>query len=182
MPPRWGFVSWLPPSARRWSRPAGSWARRRQPRHWRAGSLRSGEAALAVGLGPLRKSIRAAAASAAEEDSAARAPPATPPQSPTATGTSAGKRSPRAPQPQFPAGEPLFLRSPRAGLLGADVTPQTSPPFLSGPVAPKPGRGTGGDPRPPRCVHFPAPSAKFLPDPRPQPSPDCLLLPWKLGG
>lgn len=31
------------PSLSSWSRPAGPWARRRRPRHWRAGSLRSGE-------------------------------------------------------------------------------------------------------------------------------------------
>lgn len=53
-----------------------------------------------------------------------------PSQSPTATGTSADKRSSHPPSPKFPSGEPLCLLSLRSGLLGADVTPQTSPPFL----------------------------------------------------
>lgn len=103
-----------------------------------------------------------------------------PSQSPTATGTSADKRSPHSPpKPQIPRGEPLFCLSPRSGLSGADVTLQTSPPFFwpRRSQTRKGNRGTLAS----NNARFRCTIGVILPDPRSQASPTYLLFPEKLG-
>lgn len=184
MPPRWGFVSWLPLSARQLVSPS------------RVLGAAAAAASLAGGIPPLWGGSAGGGVGATEEIHPRR----------RRRRLRRGGRQRRPRAASDPAAEShrhRYLRwqkessrppAPisRRGTSLPSVFPgwppgsgRNSPDLPSLPIWPRRSqtrKGNRGDPRPPRCVHFPAPSAKFLPDPRPQPSPDCLLLPWKLGG